>query len=152
MAVSRRFNSTRLVSATVDGKKEEVDFQFTVIFKKEGGVETHKIYLHNMKNVDRLGLDYIGPQRYSVHPWPRRCGDSPMADLIMEVAVVNENGRAKDFDVQSANFAMSATCREGFSSHLKDGRWIPALANGIYVDSVWANPRVNSSVRYKRQQ
>jgi hypothetical protein len=152
MAVSRRFNSTRLVPATVNGKKEEVDFQFAVIFRKEGEIESHSIYLHNMKNVERLGLDYVGAQRYSVHPWPRRCGDSPMADLIMEVAVVNDDGTPKEFDILSANFALTETCREGFSAHLKNGRWIPALSNGEFTESVWANPRINSSVRYKRQQ
>ena len=68
MAVSRRFNSSRLTPARVDGKAEEVDFQFTVIFRKEGELESLQVYPHNMKNVDRLGLDYIGAQRYSVHP------------------------------------------------------------------------------------
>jgi hypothetical protein len=152
MAVSRRFNSARLIPATVNGKKEEVDFQFVVIFRKEGEIESHEIYLPNLKNVDRLGLDYIGAQRYSIHPWPRRCGDSPLDDLIMEVAVVDENGIPRDFDVLSANFALTAICREGFSTHLKNGRWIPASYDGAFTESVWANPRVNSSVRYRRQQ
>ena len=152
MAVSRRFNSTRLTPATVNGKKEEVDFQFVVIFRKEGEIESHNIYLHNMKNADRLGLDYIGAQRYSIHPWPRRCGDSPLPDLIMEVAVVDEHGTPREFEILSANFALSATCREGFSTHLENGRWIPALYDGQFTESVWANPRVNSDVNYKRQQ
>ena len=152
MAVSRRFNSTRVIPATVNGKKEEVDFQFVVIFRKEGEIKSHEIYLHNLKNVDRLGLDYIGAQRYSIHPWPVRCGDFTLNDLLMEVAVVNEKGTVGDFDILSANFGLSEICREGFSTHLKSGRWIPALVDGKFVESVWANPRINSSVPYKRQQ
>jgi len=152
MAVSRRFNATRLVPATVNGKAEQVDFQFIVIFRKSGEDESITIYPHNMKNADRLGMDYIGAQRYSVHPWPERCGDLHLDDLIMEVAIVNELGTARDFDVMAANFGLSGSCREGFASHLKSGRWIPASHQGQYVESVWANPRVFSKQPYKRQQ
>ncbi len=152
MAVSRRFNSTRLTPATVNGKTEEIDFQFTVIFKKTGESESINVYLHNMKNVDRLGLDYVGAQRYSVHPWPARCADFTRDDLIMEVAIVNELGVPRDFDVLSASFSMSSACRSGFATHLQNGRWIPALHNGEFVEAVWANPRISANVPYKRQQ
>ncbi len=152
MAVSRRFNASRLVAATVNGKAEEVDFQFVVIFKKSGEQESIDIYPHNMKNVDRLGLDYIGAQRYSVHPWPERCGNLNRDDLIMEVAIINELGLPRDFDVLAANFGLTGSCRDGFSAYLKNGRWIPALYKGELVESVWANPRVFSKVPYKRQQ
>jgi len=152
MAVSRRFNSARLTPAMVNGKAEEVDFQFVVIFRKEGESESHSVYLHNMKNVDRLGLDYIGAQRYSIHPWPRRCGNFSRDDLLMEVAVVDKFGAPRDFDVLSTNFGISAACRDGFSTYLKSGRWIPALYNGEFVESMWANPRISAKVPYKRQQ
>lgn len=152
MAISRRFNASRLIPATVNGRAEEVDFQFVVIFKKEGETKSIDIYPHNMKNVDRLGLDYIGAQRYSVHPWPDRCGTLNRDDLIMEVAIVSALGQARDFDILAANFGLNATCREGFASYLKNGKWIPASYEGAFVESVWANPRISSSVPYKRQQ
>lgn len=152
MAVSRRFNASRLTPAMVNGKVEEVDFQFSVVFRKDGESETLDVYPHNMKNVDRLGLDYVGAQRYSVHPWPTRCAGSTRDDLIMEVAIINELGVPRDFDILSASFGISAACREGFTTHLKNGRWIPALYNGEFVESVWANPRIKANVPYKRQQ
>ena len=152
MAVSRRFRSARLTPAFVNGKAEEVDFQFSVIFQRTGESETISVYPHNMKNVDRLGLDYIGAQRYSVHPWPGRCVDFTRDDLIMEVAIVNEMGVARDFDVLAANFGMSVACRDGFADHLKNGKWIPALYEGKYVESIWANPRIRSNSTFKRQQ
>lgn len=152
MAVSRRFKSTRITPAFVSGKTEEVDFQFSVIFKKIGESETISVYPHNMKNADRLGLDYIGAQRYSVHPWPSRCVDFTRDDLIMEVAIINEMGVPREFDVLAANFGMSVACREGFANHLQNGKWIPALYNGKFVESVWANPRIRSNSTFKRQQ
>jgi hypothetical protein len=152
MAVSRRFNSTRLTPARVSGKTEQVDFQFTVVFRKAAQIETIEVYPHNMKNVDRLGLDYLGAQRYSVHPWPARCRDFTRDDLIMEVAIVNELGVPRDFDILAANFGLSAACRDGFANHLRNGLWIPAMYNGEFVESVWANPRIKAKVPYKRQQ
>jgi hypothetical protein len=153
MAISRRFNAARLTPALVNGKVEEVDFQFSVIFKKDGESETISVYPHNMKNVDRLGLDYIGAQRYSVHPWPTsRCIDFTRDDLIVEVAIVNELGVPRDFDVLAANFGISAACRDGFVTYLQNGRWIPALYKGQYVESVWAQPRTNTKSYFKRQQ
>jgi hypothetical protein len=152
MAVSRKFRSARVTPATVNGKREEVDFQFSVVFKKKGESETIKVYPHNMKNVDRLGLDYIGAQRYSVHPWPNRCVDFTRDDLIMEVAIINELGVARDFDVMAANFGMSVACKDGFAAHLENGKWIPALHNGKFIESVWANPRINMRSTFKRQR
>jgi hypothetical protein len=152
MAVSRRFNAMRLIPARVDGKAEEVDFQFTVIFLKQGKAETITLYPHNMKNVDRLGLDYIGAQRYSEHPWPNRCGWRGFDDLIVEVAIVDATGSAKEFNVLSANFDLPASCQEGFASFLRRGSWIPAFHDDQFVESVWTNPRVLNSVPYKRQQ
>lgn len=152
MAVSRRFNSVRLTPAIVNGRAEEVDFQFTVVFKKLGESETFDIYLHNMKNVERLGLNYIGAQRYSEHPWPGRCLEFTRDDLIMEVAIVNELGIASEFDVLAANFGMSVACRNGFATHLQNGKWIPAFHDGQMVESVWAQPRINMKSTFKRQQ
>jgi len=152
LAVSRTFNSARLVPATVNGKAEEVDFQFVVIFRKNGEMESIEIYPHNMKNVERLGMNYIGAQRYSVHPWPRRCVEFARDDLIMEVAIVNELGQAKDFDVLAANFGLNTACQEGFAAYLRNGRWIPASLNGAFVESVWVMPRLNSGSQFKRTQ
>ena len=65
MAVSRRFNASRITPGTVNGRPEEVDFQFVVSFKKAGETETIEIHPNNRKNVDRLGNDYFSAQRYS---------------------------------------------------------------------------------------
>jgi hypothetical protein len=95
-----------------------------------------------MKNVDRPGIDYVGA----------RCTEFTRDDLIMEVAIVNELGIARDFDVLGANFSISAACRDGFATHIENGRWIPAPLDGKYVESVWANPRLNATSQFKRTQ
>ena len=152
MAVSRRFNSSRMVPATVAGIAEEVDFQFIVSFRKEGDNETIVVYPNNGKNVDRLGLDYFSAQRYSPHVWPNRCGSTRREDLVLEIAIIDATGRPKEVNVMTAETTLPATCKARLITQLKDGRWIPASYNGEFVDSVWVSPIVLSRLGYKRQQ
>jgi len=152
MAVSRRFNSSRIVPATVNGKSEEVDFQFMVYFKKDGDNETIDVYANNAKNVDRLGRDYTAAQRYSPSVWPKRCGETRREELVLEIAIVEANGRPRDVNIMTAEAALAATCRTGLINQLKDGRWIPATYNGEAVEAIWVSPIVLSRLEYKRQQ
>ena len=152
MSVSRVFNSLRMVPATVNGRAEEVDFQFVVIFEKAGEAESIDIYPNNQKNVDRLGLDYISAQRYSPHDLPGRCAGWRQDDLLIEAAIVEENGRPRDVNVMSASVGIPNSCRKGIISQLEDARWIPAMYQGQYVESVWINPIVLKVQDYKRQQ
>ena len=152
MSVSRVFNTLRVVPATVNGREEEVDFQFVVIFKKAGAAESIDIHLNNQKNVDRLGLDYISAQRYSPHPLPNRCAGWQQDDLFIEAAIVDTNGRPRDVNVMSASAGIPPSCRKGLINQLEDARWIPAMYQGQYVESVWINPIVLTKQPYKRQQ
>ena len=152
MAVSRRFRSTRLVPATIDGRAEEVKFQFTVVFKKQADTETVDVYLNNGKNVDRLGLDYVGAQLYSTHIWPTRCSGWTRDDLIIEAAVVQADGLPREVNVMSASVGLPPACSAGLTSQLEAARWIPASLEGRYVEAVWINPIVLSSVGFRREQ
>jgi hypothetical protein len=152
MAVSRVFNSIRLVPATINGKAEEVDFQFTVVFRKETAANSIEIYLNNQKNVDRLGIDYISAQRFSPHPLPGRCDGWRQDALIIEAAIVTAEGRARETNVMSPTDDIRTSCKKGLLNQLGDARWIPALHQGQYVESVWVNPIIFSSVPYKREQ
>ena len=70
----------------------------------------------------------------------------------MEVAIVDASGKPREFDVFAANFGLSASCKDGLLTYLRQGKWIPATHNGQFVESIWTNPRVVTNVRYKRQQ
>lgn len=152
LAVSRRFNSTRVVPALVKGKPEDVDFQFSVVFTKRGDSENIRVYPNNGKNVERLGQDYISAQRYSPHPFPARCSGWRHDDLILEIAIVNESGSPRDVDVMSSTAGIPARCRQELKTRLYDARWIPASHDGHFVESVWVNPIVLTNVSYRREQ
>jgi len=152
LAVSRRFNTARLTPARVNSSPEDVDFQFSVIFSKSGEKREVVVYANNQKNVHRLGLDYISAQRYSPHPFPNRCEGWRRDDLILEVAIVEISGRPRDVDTMSSTAGMPSRCREELLARLKDARWIPALHNGVFVESIWVNPIVLTNISYRREQ
>lgn len=152
MAVSRRFNSARVIPATVNGKKEEVDFQFTVVFSRNDEEQRIVVHENNGKNVDRFGNGYTSAQRYSPNPFPARCSGWRRDDLIVEVAIVEKTGRAKAVEVMSATAGVDARCKDALQTQLSDARWIPATSNGEFVESVWVNPIVLTKLSFKRQQ
>ena len=152
MAVSRRFNAARLISATVDGNPEEVDFQFVVHFKKKGDEETVNVYANNSKNVDRLGLDYVSAQRFSPYVWPNRCGTWRREELILEIAIIDATGKPKDVDLVTAESSLRLNCKTALINQLKNGRWVPAVYKDQFVDSIWVNPIILNRMAYKRQQ
>lgn len=152
MAISRRFNASRLVPATVDGVPQEVDFQFSVVFTNDGINRGVGVYPNNRKNVDRLGESYISAQRYSPHPFPSRCQGWRQDGVLMEVAIVESSGRAREVDILSSTSSIPSGCRDAFLNQLEDARWIPASLDGELVESVWVNPIVLSRVSYKREQ
>ena len=152
MAVSRRFNAARLVPAEVDGEPQRVDFQFSVVFEKTGENESIEVYHHNMKNTDRLGLDYLGAQRVSPWEFPNRCAGWRRDDLIIEAVIVDAEGNARDVNVMSSTVGLPASCRRGLLNQLENGRWIPASYRDQAVEAIWINPIVLKNLEFKRQQ
>ena len=146
-AVKRRASSARLMPATVDGKAEEVDFQFSVTFEKQGDVERIRHNLNNGNNVDRLGTDYSSAQRYSPHAFPSVCNDRAFvnqgaAKIVIEVAIIDASGNARDAQVISSNWRIPRSCESALVDQIEAGAWIPARHNGEFVESIWASPIV----------
>lgn len=141
-AVRRRLNSSRVVPATVDGEPQDVDFQFTIVFERVGQEESISAYLNNGHNVDRLGRDYIGPQRYSPHVWPGACLSWRDNEVIIEIATIETDGRPREVDAVTTRSRMVETCGAALIRQLEDGRWIPAMKDGEFVDAIWMSPIV----------
>ncbi len=72
--------------------------------------------------------------------------------MIVEVAVVQENGRAKAVEIMSSTAGADARCQDALETQLENARWIPAKLDGEYVESVWVNPIVLNKLSFKREQ
>ena len=144
-SVTRRSRSARLRPAMVDGEAREVDFQFSVRFRKQRGEETIEPRLNNGNNTERLGDDYIGAQRYSRHAWPSVCNDLAFLQqggqkVIVEVAIIDRDGGARDADVISEIWRVPGPCQTALKEQIATGRWIPASLDGHFVEAIWVSP------------
>ena len=139
-AVSRRVRSARLSPAMVDGEPRDVDFQFTVNFRRAGDAEAISVYQNNGHNTARLGDDYLGAQRYSPHVWPGACRHWRDTEVVIEAATIDAGGAAREVNAMSTRTRMFEACRAALMRQLEDGRWIPAMKDGRFVDSVWMSP------------
>ena len=143
-AVRKRLNSSRVEPATVNGEPQEVDFQFTIVFERVGQEESITAYLNNGHNVERLGRDYISPQRYSPHVWPSSCLSWRDNEVIIEIATVETSGRPSEVRAVTTRSRMVESCGASLTRQLEEGRWIPAMKDGEFVDAVWMSPIVLS--------
>jgi hypothetical protein len=141
-AVSKRINSARLLPAMVDGEPQEVDFQFTVNFRRTGEEETISVYYNNGHNAERLGLDYFGAQRYSPHVWPAQCRQWPEAEVFIEAATIDASGSPRKVNAMGTRTRILESCRGALMRQLEAGRWIPAMKDGQFVGAVWMSPIV----------
>lgn len=141
-SVSRRARSARVDPAVVDGEVREVDFQFSVRFRRQDGEETIETRLNNGNNTDRLGEHYIAAQRYSRHSWPSACNDLELRlqRLIVEVAIIDREGGARDANVISEVWHIAGPCQNALTDQIESGAWIPASLDGQFVESIWVNP------------
>ena len=149
IAVNRRAKSARIIPATVDGREEKVDFQFTVIFSKTGDAESIDVYVNNQKNLDRFGPDYISAQRYSPYELPDVCKERRAAFLILEVAVVSAEGAVKESDLHVDAVGIPNTCEVQLREITKSSRFIPAYYEGSPVESVWVNPWISTATDFR---
>lgn len=128
-------------SALVDGRKQDVDFQFSVVFSRTRDAERITVLTNNQRNTERLGLDYVSAQRYSRHLKPKMChgrGDAPEF-AILEMAVVGTDGNAKQSRVYAGDVDLGDSCIAALQRQLADSRWIPAIDDGVAVESTWVN-------------
>jgi len=149
IAVNRRAKSARINPATVDGRKEKVDFQFTVVFSRTAGEESIDVYVNNQKNTDRFGPDYISAQRYSPYELPDVCKERRLSFLILEVAVVTADGAVKESDLHVDSVGIPNTCEVQLREITKSSRFIPAFYEGSPVESVWVNPWIATATDFR---
>ena len=149
IAVSRRTRSARITPAIVDGKNEQVDFQFNVVFTRIGETETIDVYTNNHKNLDRFGPDYISAQRYSPYELPDVCKERRLSYLILEIAVVTKEGRVKESDLHVDSIGIAKVCETSLREITRRSRFVPAFHDGSPVESVWVNPWIATSIKYR---
>lgn len=149
IAVNRRAKSARINPATVDGRKEKVDFQFAVVFSRTADEESIDVYVNNQKNLDRFGPDYISAQRYSPYELPDQCKERRLSFLILEVAVVTKEGAVTESQLHVDSVGIAKVCEDALREITRSSRFIPAFYEGSPVESVWVNPWIATATDFR---
>ena len=137
IAFNRKANSARIRPATVNGRKEQVDFQCSGVFTGAGDAETINVYTNNRKNLDWFGPDNISAQRYSPYELPDLCQERRTSYLILEVAVVTKEGTVKESDLDVDSIGIAKDCETRLRKITKSSRFIAAFHEGLPVVVLW---------------
>ena len=148
LVVSRACKSARLTPATVNGRKEEINFQFSVIFTKNGESEEIAVYPHNRNNVDKFGLDYVGAQLYKMSEFPKGCYVVRGSIFVVSIVSVGTDGKPKTINLYKGPYEITGACERIIMQRFKDALWIPAFHDGSPVESTWTNPFFTYSKLY----
>lgn len=127
--------------AYLNGEKIRVLLKFTVTFEKSNG-KKHISIVQNYAIDSLPATEYLGPQRIAP---PRKgferergsCRTCPSDIPILALSRVNSLGQVTGVDILTEG--LSTPCLDGITKWAKFQRYIPALHQGKYVDSITAD-------------
>ncbi|MFQ5548515.1 MAG: hypothetical protein ACE5FV_09495 [Woeseia sp.] len=131
------------VSATVNGETKTVIMQFTVHFVRRDGVENIYIYPNHGHDADKYGPDYIGVQRYDWGMWSSHaCRGHHRRYHVNTRATIGPDGSYQDHKLIKGDMVLGP-CEEDINKHIKTGSYIPAMNDGVAVESRFVETFLN---------
>lgn len=142
-AIVKAARKARLNPARHNGEKFSVYVQFQVEFSKVGEEETIRIFNNPglLENVEAYGEDHIAAQRgLAVDAFTKVCPRHTRY-LVWAKAHVAEDGRHDSYSILPGEGApITAKCRDGILTTLRDSIFTPAMADGVAVPSSFIEP------------
>lgn len=142
-AIHRASKGSRIKAASINGRSQAVWFQYTVEFIKRGDREVINAYLNHGHEIAKYGRDYSAAQRYrnGSRGLSLRC-DS-FTNLWVK-ATINSKGIPADVSVLGG--MGRNRCRKSLANLILKGRYIPAMHEGIPVESVYTDSFFHGAV------
>lgn len=142
-AVEAASKKARLLPAQVDGKTETVVLLFQVIFLKTETEQSIHILLNPgmPEMVAEYGEDHISAQRvFGNERWESACPKHAKW-LVYTESHVDENGKASSVDTSHrSGIVPTAPCQQALVETITVSRFLPAMADGMAVPSVYVEP------------
>ena len=132
-AVNKLMGRTRLSPAMVDGERREVKFYYRLSFRTSGRVRVFPNWGHD---VDRLGMSYEAPQRYSkFRQYPPAC------DFYsgLSMTPIAANGRVAgepELKTLLRREDRALNCVEIIKKQLSNAKFIPGHRDGKPVPAI----------------
>lgn len=131
-AIAKIARNSRIFPARVDGRRVQVWYNFSVLYRHQGGEETIQIIDNHLRNQADYGTNYIAAQRYNART--RVCSGLRSAVIIR--AAISESGEVANVSPLQEN-PSEANCTRKIIQAMEGSAYIPAYYEGDAVASTY---------------
>ncbi len=130
--VSRATERSKMIPATINGRRRPVSIYFTVVFRRHQGVASVMVFPHQFLNAATLGAEYVAPQLITDEFYGRL---SPLCRnmRIMFRFTVDTKGRTKNPRLHRGDASADA-CVRAVERRVKRLRFVPGQVDGKPVE------------------
>lgn len=133
--INRAASKSVFNPARVNGTARPVYFQYYVLFIKKGSATSIEVIGNSGLEVDKYGVDYTSPQRYSVPGGIFGAGCSYNKHITVN-AVISELGTVSSVAVEGDN--AGDKCTKYLEESFKNQKFIPATYNGKAISAFYS--------------
>lgn len=135
IAVDTAVELARASPATVDGKSHFIALYYRVIFLQKDGVAEVGVYPNWGNHVDKYGLSYEAPQRYTQSIYPEKCN---ALNFLLATMLIGEDGTLTGDVAFSGGEGMHMEwCKESVKAIHLNAKYIPGHKDGQPVEATF---------------
>lgn len=124
--IVRSTRKFRITPATIDGERESVWFNFSVIYEQKGEIKTIEVLENHLYDIESLGPHYTAAQR-SLSKFDLKCFD-PKELPISVLANVSAEGQVAQ--LQFSKDPQENQCASEIEKIIRNSLYIPATVEG----------------------
>ena len=133
----------KFVPATINGEATTVVMQFSLHFVRKDRVENIYLYPNHGHDADKYGTDYTGVQRYDWGQWSSHdCRGHHRRYIVGTRAMIGPDGSYLSHKLTKGEHDIGP-CEADINEHVKSGSYIPAMNDGVGVESEFVETFLN---------
>ena len=139
-AVSAAAKLARASPAIVDGKARPVHLYYRVLFFQKDGTAEVGVFSNWGHDVDKYGISYEAPQRYSHYRMPNKCRYLLRGALLLSTVLIGKDGTLTSdvvFVPQLDRTPDQRKCANGIKALLEKAKYIPGHYAGTPVEATF---------------
>jgi hypothetical protein len=141
IAVDAAVRLAKASPAVADGKSQTVKFHYRIVFYRKSGVTKLGVYSNWGDDVDKHGIDYEAPQRYSYDQIPDACRRALSRDSVRVSMLVGTDGALTGevvFAPKLDRTMRNQRCAIAFKDIHKKAKYIPGHNGQTSIEATYA--------------
>ena len=139
-AVSTAARSAKALPAIVDGITRSVHLYYRVFFFQKDGAAEVRVYSNWGDDVDKYGISYEAPQRYSDYRTPEACRYRLRPPGVLSTVLIGTDGTLTSdvvFEPELGRSIRQKRCANRIRDLLEKGKYIPGHNGGAPVEATF---------------